>query len=60
MMWNRLKEKLVVRTKLLKLIFLLGLVNREMAVQVYDRKVDHLIMELREKIWEVKTLQLVG
>jgi hypothetical protein len=60
MMWNRLKEKLVVRTKLLKLIFLLGLVNREMAVQVYDRKVDHLIMELREKIWEVKPLQLVG
>jgi hypothetical protein len=60
MMRNRLRETSVVRTRLLKLILLLGLVNREMIVQVCDRKVVHLLTEHREKIWEVKTLQPAG
>jgi hypothetical protein len=39
LMWIKLREILVVRTRMLTLLPLLGLINREMAVQVCDRKV---------------------
>jgi hypothetical protein len=54
----KLKEILVVRTKVLKLIHLLGLVSRVKATRVCGRKVVHQPTEHREKILEGKILQL--
>jgi hypothetical protein len=60
LMWIKLREILVVRTRMLTLIPLLGLINREMAVQVCDRKVDHQPAEFRGRIWEGKILHQAG